>query len=284
MRYSLIAAAALTACLAPAAAAQPDPEQIVQQVVDRLVLNHGGAEDYTLVLAYDDVRVPVYVYEQADGEWTSATPPDRPLGEFMSAAVLWPEVMVVNQPVGDGTGEGGNPLEDAVYGGTELVDGRRAHVVRVRFTEAAREMMPDSIALYADTETSQILRMAASMEVPGMAASVTGGRPVMHMLLEYSDYRAHGGLTVPGRIRMDIRMEMNMTDKERQSMREDIGRALAAMEQEQTPADDEAREMLKMVRVFAGLVLDGRMELPMTVEEVRMNSGRPAWLTRRKGP
>ncbi len=87
MRLILAAAAAL-ACMAPAAAAQPDAETISRQAVERLMANHGDVRDYIVVLEHEGLRVPIYVYRDGDS-WQASPPADNPIGDLLSTALLW---------------------------------------------------------------------------------------------------------------------------------------------------------------------------------------------------
>ncbi len=265
MRLNTLAAAAAALWLAVPAAAQPRTADLARGAMQRMAANQGSANDYLLVLRYRDVRVPVYVYRH-DGGWSSQTQPGTVWGSMLGNAVVWPAVM----RAGEGAGEGAGALANAAYLGTETVDGRRAHVLGGRFSTGAR--LPDSMRVYLDAETRQLLRVVASGR-----SQQPGGQPAgagVWMSLDLGDYAGTGGVVVPRRLHMRMRMEVD--PQQRQAMQRDVERMLTAL---QGDPSERAGEMRLMMEGFTLLLRGEEMDLPITVEEVRVNAGPPGWFS-----
>ncbi|HEX2078681.1 MAG TPA: hypothetical protein VHG08_13255 [Longimicrobium sp.] len=270
MRLYTLAAAAAALWLAAPAAAQQDPEALAEAALQQMVANQGTADDYTLVLRFGDTRVPVYVYRE-NGGWSMEVPPQPVLAEVMSAAVIWP---VMLEAAGEKVGDEPDPaLEEAVYEGVQTVDGRPAHVVSATFTGG--EDLPDSMRLYLDAESRQLLRMVAAGRMAESDDELLREGAGVWMSLDLADYAATDGVVVPRRLRMRMRMELELNPKERQGLREDLDRARRELESE---SSEEAHEMRTVLEVYGRLLLEGEVDLPITVEEVHVNSGPPEWL------
>ncbi|HEU0299117.1 MAG TPA: hypothetical protein VFR37_06665 [Longimicrobium sp.] len=263
MRLSTLAAAAASLWLALPAAAQPRVAELARGAMQQMAANQGSASDYLLVLRYRDVRVPVYVYRQ-DGGWSSQAQPGAVWGGLLGNAVVWPAVM----RAGEGDGDDAGALANADYLGTETVDGRRAHVLGGSF--ATGERLPDSMHVYLDAETRQLLRVVASgrSRQPGAALPGAG----MWMTLDLGGYTETGGVVVPRRMRLRMRMELD--SQQRQSMRRDVEGMLAAL---QADPSQRAAEMRLMMEAVSRMLQGQEMDLPVTVEEVRVNAGPPDW-------
>lgn len=270
MRLTLLAAAAL--CLAaPVAAQQPDPDSIGLRAMRQILANHADVEDYTLVLSHGAVRMPVYVHRQGE-LWKVSVPPDHPMGDLLAVAAQWPVMASeVLQDEGEVTElEGG-----ARYVGTEEVGGRQAYVVWAGFDEPQEEL-PDTMRMYVDMETWQMLRlsMSARMGEEDQDESLPFGDK-LRMTVDLSDYTAHDGLTLPMRMRLRMTAELNMTPQERKEAREQMALARAVLG---AAEGDEGAQMRAMMDLFEGVLLRGEMDMAVQVEEVRVNSGPPAWL------
>jgi hypothetical protein len=267
MRPTILAAAAALWLAAPAAA-QPDPEVLAQAAFERMLANQGSADAYTLVLRNGDTRVPVYVYRDDEG-WSTEMPSRAPLGELFDLAVIWPGMLDAVEE--DDELKAG--LEEAGYMGTEEVDGRQAHVLRVVVSEGADGL--DSMRLYVDVESSQLLRMTAFGLMDDSGGELIGDGAALHLSLDLGDYTAFDGVVVPRKMRVRMRMGLQLSPEERQEFQEELDQALAELEGEQFP---EAGEVRMLMEVYARLLLEGEVDLPVTVEEVRVNSGPPEWL------
>ena len=273
LKNLLVAAAALW--LAAPAGAQPDPEVLAEAAFERMFANQGSADNYTLVLRHDDIRVPVYVYRDEEG-WSTAVPRGTDLVDLLSWGVIWPD-MLNDAEEDDELDQGG---EDVSYLGTEEVDGREAHVLRVVFSGGEDGL--DSMHLYLDAESSQLLRMTTFGPADDPGGELAGDGSTMQVLLDFGDYTATDGVVVPRKMRVRMRIEAELSPEERQEFREELDQALAELEAEQSPETDEERMLMDEVRMlmeaYARLALEGEMDLPVTVEEVHVNSGPPEWL------
>lgn len=269
MRLTLLAAAAL--CLAaPAAAQQPDPDSIGLGVFQQILANQGDVQDYTLVLAHGPIRMPVYLYREGE-QWKSRLPEEFPLGEMLAIGVMWPE-MASEVVYGDEDVMG--PDGEARYAGTETVGGRRAHVVEAGFD--ASEDLPDSMRLYVDVETGQLLRLSMSAakgdEDDGGISPLAGD---LRVTIDLADYTTRDGLTLPVRMRLNMAADFDLSAEDLQRGRAEMARARAELEGVEGA---EAAQMRVMMGMMEDLLLRGEVELAVQVEDVRVNSGPPAWL------
>lgn len=270
MRLTMLAAAAL--CLAaPAAAQRPDPDSIGLAALQQILANHGDVQDYTLVLAHGPLRMPAYVHRDGDA-WKVRVPPEHPLADVLSIAVQWPVLASeVLQEEEDATDMG----EGAEYLGTETVGGRRAHVVSAGFAETEADL-PDSMRLYVDVETTQLLRLAVSAPVEpeedGEGMPFSGD---LRMRIDLSEYATRDGLTLPMRMRLHMAADLAMSDEERTAARNQMALVRAAL---QGTEGEEAAQMSVMLELFASMLERGEMEMAVQVEDLQVNSGPPAWL------
>jgi hypothetical protein len=273
MRASFAAAVLATLTLAAPAAAQPDAAQVLAQAFRVLAASHPPqVQDYTMTLRYQSIELSVYVQREGD-EWEVSTPEDAPLGDFAGMAVLWPEFAGV---AGDADEEG--VLEDAVYVRADQVEGRATHVLTAELGTELESDGLDSVLVYVDASTHHVLRMhLAGVMNEAMGddfGAAAGGR--VEFTLDMLDHRATDGLVVPGRVRVRMRMEMpQMEESERSQARMGIAMARSQL---QNSDDPEAKEMLVMMDLFAAILNGDEMDIPMTVEEVRVNSGPPEWV------
>jgi hypothetical protein len=279
MRFGIAAAALAALTLAAPAAAQENAVEVLRGVLDQLAENTEGVEDYTLTLTAGSLSSSVYVFRDGD-EWEVVSPEDEELGELLQTVVIWPMFgdMASEFPDPDEvTEEDLEELEGIFSLGSEAIEGRRAHALYLNLREFADdgdEDMPDSMRIFVDPSTRQILRMHVAGMVAEMSEMAPGGGGEVEVTMDFRDYRETDGLTVPRRLRMDMRMDMGLTDEQRLMMSAGIQAARAEME-----ADDseEGRQMAALIDMFIGLLTDGRMELDVRVEDVRVNTGPPSW-------
>lgn len=270
MRLTLLAAAAL--CLAaPVAAQQPDPDSIGLRAMRQILANHADVEDYTVVVSYGPVRTPAYVH-RVGSLWRVSVPPEHPMGDLLAVALQWPvmasEVLQDEEEVTEL--EGG-----ARYMGTEDVGGRQAHVVWAGFNDGQEEL-PDTMRMYVDVQTWQLLRlsMSARMGEEDQEESLPFGDK-LRMTVDLSEYTVRDGLTLPMRMRLRMAAELNMTAQERKEAREQMALARAVLG---AAEGEEGAQMRAMMDLYEGVLLRGEMDMAVKVEEVRVNSGPPAWL------
>lgn len=268
IRLPLLALAALS--LAAPAAAQPDPAQILAGAVEQLAANAGGAEDYTLVVAQGDDRAEVFVHRR-NGTWEVETQETSFRATLLGMGVVWPAIS--------------NPGELAIlpenahalrYLGTEAVDGRTAHVVSGIFGSEPPAEQPDTSLIYVDAETRQVLRMHfAGQAAPGADGMMPDGPEKMSLTIALADYRETDGVTAPRRLQLSLRMEMEEMDAEEIA---DMRKELAELREMEGMDSPEMREFLEVMEFFGQLMLTGRLDLDVAVEEVRVNTGPPAWV------
>jgi hypothetical protein len=270
MRLTLLAAAAL--CMAaPLAAQQPDPDSIALGAMQQILANQGDVQDYSVVLVHGPVRMPAYVHRDGD-EWTVQSPPDHPLGDLLSITLQWPNMA---SEVLDGEEDVAEWTEGARYLGIEQVGGRRAHVVWAGFEEDTEDL-PDTMRLYVDVETRQMLRISMSAQMDEEEAG--GSMPLggdLQITVDLADYATHDGLTLPTRMRLFMKAALALPPDEMETARAQISGARAALQQAE---GEEAAQMLAMMDLFESLLLRGEVDMAVQVEEVQVNSGPPAWL------
>lgn len=279
MRFRLAAAALAALVFAVPAPAQPGPAlEVVRGVMQRLAVNAEGVENYTLTLRSGVLSTDVYVYRDGD-EWEVAAPDDDPLGGMLKTLVVWPSFGALSPQLLDSAAVSAEDLAelgDAFALTRETVDGRPADVLMARLSALADEddsEMPDSLRMFVDPETRQILRVhvAGSAEAMGEIAS-SGG--TMEATMDFGDYRETEGLTVPHTLRMAVEVDLELDDEERAGMAAGLEAARAQMAGFDTPRAPQANALIEL---FIGLLTEGRMEIPVTVEHVRVNAGPPAW-------
>lgn len=275
MRLIVLAAAAALCAAAPAAAQQPDADSIAMGAIEQITANHGDVRDYTLVLAHGAVRAPVYVHRRG-GEWRVEAPSDPPLAEMLSAAVIWP--VMLSEMTGKTEDDKVEDLSQASGGylGTETVGGRRAHVLFARFDGDGE--LPDSIGMYVDVETRQLLRLDATGVTP--EGALPGGGD-LRMSIDLAGYAEHDGLTIPMRMRVRMQGDIGLSSKERQKMREELPEVRARL---QAMEGAEREQGLATLALFEGLLLGGELDMEVTVAEVRVNSGPPRWMKELDAP
>ncbi len=279
MRFGVAAAALAALTLAAPAAAQQDALEVLRDAMEQLARNTEGVDDYTLTLRAGGLRTSAYVFREGD-TWDVAGPDDGEVNELMRSVVLWPlfSAMVADFPDPDEMSE--DALEewgDGFVLAAETLDGRRVHALSMNLDGLVDEdgsEMPDSVRLFVDTQTRQILRMYMGGLLADMAEiSPTSGEVAMTM--DFRDYRETDGVTVPRRLRLDMRMDLGLTAEQRMMMQAGIQAARA-----EAAADDsaEGRETVAVIDLFMGLIADGHLAMDVDVEDVQVNTGPPAWL------
>ena len=277
MRFGVAAAALADLTLAAPAAAQESAVDVMRGVMQQLAENTEGVEDYTLTLRAGALSSSVYVYRDGD-EWEVESPDDEEIGEMLQGLVLWPMFGAMEGEIPDADEMSDEDLEELgefLTLSRETLDGRPAHAVFLRMGELMDDddEMPDSMRIYVDPSSRQILRV----QVAGVAAEMDDFAPgggEMEVTMDFRDYRETDGLTVPRRMRMDLRVEMDIPEDQKQMMRAGIMAARAQLDQDQS---EEGRQMAAMIDMFMGLLTEGHMEVDVEVEDVQVNAGPPAW-------
>jgi hypothetical protein len=269
MRTLLTAALAVLALAAPAAA-QPDAGMLMRQAMERLAANEGeNVRDYSLSIVHEDQRTPVYVARDGTG-WEVRMPGEVPLGDFMEMAVFWP-LFSSSAAQADGMGH----LEGAEYVREESVGGRRAHALTFAPDGEMLGQELDSVLIYVDARTRQLLRVSLITRVPGGMQGF-GDDTQLAITIDAAEHRETDGLTIPRQLRVRMRLKAQDVDRDAvQAMRDQMAAVLAELEGSSQP---EAAEMMVMLRTFAQLLSDEGMDLRLAVEDVRVNPGPPEWL------
>lgn len=279
MRFGVAAAALAALTLAAPAAAQENAVEVLRGVLEQLGENTEGVDDYTLTLRAGELRSSVYVFRDGD-EWEVASPDDEEMSELLQTVVVWPMFgdMAGQFPDPDEvTEEDMEELEGVFSLASETLEGRRAHALYLNlreFVDEGDEDLPDSMRIFVDPQTRQILRMHVAGMVAEMGEFAPGGGGDVEVTMDFRDYRETEGLTVPHRLRMDMRMDLGLTDEQKLMMQAGIQAARAEME-----ADDseEGRQAAAFIDMFISLLTEGRMAMDVEVEDVQVNAGPPAW-------
>jgi hypothetical protein len=268
MRAGFAAAALATLVLAAPAAAQPSSTEVMRNALEALNRSHGpGVRDYTFTLVHDGVRTPVYV-ERGDEEWMVHTSEDSPMGSLMSMAVVWPTFL------GDGEVPDPEEMGATQYLREERLGGRRVHVITTESAPALEAEGVDSVHLYVDVENHHILRMFVAGAMPEEGGAFAGGD--MRLTVDMRDHRETDGVVLPGRLQVRMALQLpEMGAMERAQMTMGLTVLRAQMQGSDEP---EAREMLVMLDQFSAVLAGEELDIPMTVEDVVVNAGPPAWL------
>jgi hypothetical protein len=277
MRYGVAAAALAALTLAAPAAAQPNVVDVMRGVVRQLAANTEDVEDYTLTLRSGELSTSVYVYRDGD-EWQVASPDDDPVGDMLEGLVVWPKFSDIDAGFPD---EGEVSEEDLaefanVFNlSSETLEGRPAHVIFLHLAEILAEdsEMPDSVRMFVDPASNQILRVHVAGVVADMGEMAPGGG-AMEVTMDFRDYQRTEGLTVPRQMRMDLRMEMEIPDEQRAMIQMSLMAARAQMAQDDS---EESRRMAALMDLFGGMLTEGHMAMDVAVEDVQVNTGPPSW-------
>jgi hypothetical protein len=277
MRFALAAATTLAALtFATPAAAQPNAIDVLRGVMRQLSANTEGVNDYILTLRAGPLESEVYVHRDGD-EWEVDSPDDE-LGSMLESMVVWPTFGELEEDFpmeGEVSSEELAEFADIFNVTSETLNGRPANMLFLRMDEMDLEDsdMPDSLRMYVDPASNQILRVHIAGVAEGMEFAPDGGGG-MEVTMDFADYRETDGLTIPHSLRMELEMELDMEEDQLNAMRAGIA---AAREQLAQDDSEESRQTAAFIDIFLGLLTEGRMELPVTVENVRVNTGPPAW-------
>lgn len=282
MRFGVAAAALAALTLAAPAAAQENALDVMRGVMQQLADNTDGVEDYTLTLRAGPMSTSVYVHRDGD-EWEVESPSDEQMGEMLQGLVVWPMFGAMEGQFPESDELTAEEMEEFSHVFTltqETLDGRPAHALFLNLRQFLDEFMdeqdsemPDSMRIYVDPSSRQILRV----QVAGVAAEMEDLAPgggEMEVTMDFRDYRETDGLTVPRRLRMDLRVEMEISDEQKQMMQMGIQAARAELAEDDS---EEGRQMATMMDMFVGLLTDGHMVMDVEVEDVQVNAGPPAW-------
>jgi hypothetical protein len=263
----LFAAVATVAALALAtpAAAQPDAGRIMRGALEQLSRNvPDEVRDYTMTVSSGPVREELYVYRSDDG-WKTEIPYDGGLADFFLEMVIWPALSTAHA----------QDLADVRYLGAESLEGRAVHVLDapVPGLAVAGIEMPGSARVHVDTETRQVLRVAKVTQLePGEGLLSDGGHT--ELVLTFGGYETADGVTLPRRMHMHFRLQLNAPEARLAEARQEFEAMLADAA---TDTSDEAAEGRAMLEMMVRMLKGEPVDVSAVVEEVRVNSGPPRW-------
>jgi hypothetical protein len=90
----------------------------------------------------------------------------------------------------------------------------------------------------------------------------------------YSDYRETDGRTIPRRMRLEMRIRMDVDDAERQALR---AQGNATLSQAEAQGGERAASSAEIIRHMLRMIDGEPMVIDTVVEEVRVNAGKPDW-------
>jgi hypothetical protein len=267
---ALALAAALVLALAAPAAAQPDPAQILIGALEQAARNlPDRVADFTMTVSEDDGRTELYVWREGDEILTTV---DDEM--VTSSMLLWPDLAALHH---DGMNARDENVAGVEYMRADTVEGRPVHVLLTPGLDLGwgEEDRPDSVLVFVDAETRQVLRLAISDEQrpTGERLNERGGRS--EMTITFGDYRETDGVTAPRRMRVWMRMRLNLDDADRRALREEGAAAVAEAEAAGEAARNEVRYLRRMISLYQG----EPVVTESVIHEVRVNSGRPEWVT-----
>lgn len=265
----LLVAGLATLVAAPPAAAQ-SAKEILETAVERYEARMEGVDDYTVVQDAMGMELTQYyvkrtvegrtVFEE-QGSYGDAEA-DTDIGQFYDEFAKF--------------------ADRAESAGTESVDGRECHVVRVNdfsgidFGDEDDEMEesfdPKEGTFYLDTDDYVLRKMVLDGE------RVTDGETVpvtMELLLQ--DYRDVEGMLYPFETQMSISGEAaGMSQEEIEEARRSLEELRAQMEE----MPEQQRRMMEsmlgsQMEQLESIVNSGMMEFTISVKELRVNSGPP---------
>jgi hypothetical protein len=274
MRLPIAVAAVAALALAVPAAAQPDPARLLGEAYERAHRNVGTeVRDYTLTVAAGAFRSQVYL---SRNEESMSVQGQDPFGmgafivemiQFIPSSPEYPLEMDAED----------SQLAGVEYLGTDTVDGRPVHVLMAPGLEVrwGPGDTPDSTRVYVDAQTRQVLRVAAAgAHEPNDDAGPMSRGGHTAISITYSDYRETDGVTVPRRMRLEMRQRLELDEAERQDVRTQANAQLVEVQAEGGEGAASGAELIRhMLRIIEGeaVVIDA------IVEEVRVNAGRPEW-------
>lgn len=279
----LFAAAAALLLAVPAAAQpdhDPDPAQILLGALERARENvAAGVEEYVMTLALGPARPQLYAHRHADG-WTIDEEDDAPLADLFQGMAVWPR-LAASVPPGATAADVDAAYPRLRYLGTDTVDGRTAHVVRARVPDLTLETMPlyGSAEVSIDAETRQVLRIAISTDIDAGEGGVMANGGHVAMTITFGGYEAVGGVTLPRRWGMHVRMRTRLTDEQLAAERAEMALVLEQEGQLGGGTPAEALQNRMLIEMFIAM-LDGKpMEVAAELQDVRVNTGPPDWFS-----
>lgn len=170
----------------------------------------------------------------------------------------------------------------ATYEGTETVDGRRCHVLRVDDLSALSS--PPMTGMDAETADQGSMRMCVDAErsVPlrmDMEVTTTqnGETQTLRPQVVFSDYRTTDGLTLPWRMAMTVEnVNASISPEEREQAR----RSLEELEARMKELPEAQRQMMEgmmegQMEQLRSMLDDGSIQFAVEVQSVQVNTPLP---------
>jgi hypothetical protein len=281
MRSTSLALLAALALAAPAAS-QPDPEpaQILLGALERARENvPAGAEDYRITLSVGPAAAQLYAYRGEDG-WEMDEEQDAPLADLFQGMAVWPRLAAAVPP-GATVADVQAAFPRLRYLGTDTVEGRAAHVLRMHVPDLTLETMPlDGAAeVFVDAQTRQVLRVSISTDIdPSEGGVMTNGGHV-DMVMTFGGYEAIAGVTLPRRWGMHVRMRTRLSDEELAAERAEMTQMLEHSGQLGSGTDAEALQNRMLIELFLAMLNGQPMVVDAVVDDVQLNAGPPSWFS-----
>lgn len=273
MRLALAAALAALAFAVPAAA-QPDPARILVGALERTARNvPEEVDDYTMALSWGGLEMDVYVARE-HGQFYSMGENQFGVAGLLVATLLWPRLAMVYEPKMDARHRA---ILGVRYLRADSVDGRPVHVLLAPGLDVPWELIdaPDSVVVFVDTETRQFLHLAVAGTTAPQAEGplMNGGR--VQAAFTFGDYRETDGVTVPRRVRMEMRIQTELSEENSKELREEV-HAVMVMAREEDP--EHAEQQVEAIRGVMRMVRGEPWVLESTIGDVRVNTGLPDWV------
>lgn len=270
----LLALLLLLAGLAPTTVVGQSAVEILQSVADRYEQRLEGIRNYTVVHEVMGMTSTSYFERGPDGDFEGRIVDGPGAGSASSFAP--------NSP-----GDFARMADGATYEGTETLDGRETHVIRLEdftaFDEymesqgmySESEMVPESMVIWIDTERLVPLRMEmhGTMTVNGRSGAVTS-------TIAMEDYREVEGMLYPFATRVQtagMAELMDITPEQMEQMRAQMEQMRAQLDRMPAAQREMMERMMgEQMEQVEQMLESGAMDMSITVTELRVNERPPA--------
>ncbi|NBC18415.1 MAG: hypothetical protein GVY18_13980 [Bacteroidetes bacterium] len=261
-------------------------EEVLRNVYDTYMASIEDVDNFTVVTAMEgdmkifDTMTAYHTKVEQDGEVGFETQTQTEGGLSDMAGTATPQRSQSN-PIAMMRTLYETLADEAVYEGTDTVDGEDVHVLYVEDASALYQDMTDDEAaedamqardarFYVDTDEHVLRKMSMTMEMGEGEQAQT-----LESVTMMQDYREVGPMLYP--YRMTTQMQNPMTPEQRAQM-EEAQKQMAEMEKQMANLPEAARErMQKMMDQVAnqkGLNQD-TIEMTMVVQDLQVNAGPP---------
>lgn len=282
MRLSVFAAAAALLVAVPAAAqSDPDPAQILLGALERARENvPDEVNEYVMTLTFGPARPGLYAHREADG-WTIDEENDAPLADMFQGMAIWPR-LAASVPPGATAADAAAAFPGLRYLGTDTVEGRTAHVLMMEVPGLRLENspVPGAARVSIDAETRQVLRIARSHELePNEYDPMLANGAHEDMVMTFGGYESIGGVTLPRRWGVHMRMRINLTEAQLAPHRDEMTQMLSQIDQLGSEASTEHLQTRMLIGMSLALLNGDPVDVAGVLEEVQVNAGPPAWFS-----